>query len=92
MSGNGVGLRQKSIVVISGELPGGGEIVQNLALDHDTGVPEGNLIGQAFAYARQAGGLMIDAPGGSVYFYPLIHFTRVHFEVKRVVLQEVGLQ
>jgi len=92
VSGNGVGLRQRSLVVISGELPGGEKIVQNLALDHDTGVPEGNLIGQAFAYARQAGGLMVDVPGGSVYFYPLIHFARVHFEVKRVVIQDVGLQ
>jgi hypothetical protein len=90
MSSNGhsdVALRRRSVVVVSGKLPNGEEVFQELELGHDPGTPSSVLIGNAFAIIRQVGGLSTDsADKSSLDFYPLSKFDKVNFTVKNVQL------
>jgi len=88
---NGDNLRRRSTVKITGELKDSNIcVVHNLGLEHDAGAPDAALLGEAFKMLRSAGGLMADEPDGSIYFYPLTCFSRVHLEVQKVVIQSVA--
>jgi hypothetical protein len=90
--GNGTGLRRNTVVVVSGTLPSGEVIAQEVSLTHDPGAPSSALIGSAFNVIRQVGGLSLDSfDKESMYFYPLSKFDRVTFQVKKVQLAVTGL-
>jgi hypothetical protein len=79
---------QKSTVVISGKLPSGKIISQDLPIPHAPGVADFQLIDAAIKSVRSVGGLMGDGEeSGTVNFYPLLMFTGgINFKVNRVAL------
>ena len=78
---------QQSTVVISGKLPDGKVIVQELPIPHTAGVTDFQLIDAAIKAIRAAGGMMTDGENGTVNFYPLLTLTDgINFGVKRVSL------
>ena len=78
--------KQQSVVVITGTLLASGEkVTQELPLTHDSGAPDSALIAMAWQTFRQTGGILVDAEGGTMDFYPLSTI-KANFAVKRVLI------
>ncbi|MHB8501494.1 MAG: hypothetical protein ACYDHE_11190 [Candidatus Acidiferrales bacterium] len=80
---------QQSKVVMTGKLPTGEDVVQEIAMNHAPGTPDSALMAKALEMIRGAGGLMIEGDKGAINFYPLLGLKLINVAVKRVVL--VGL-
>ena len=78
--------KQQSVVVITATILSTGEkVVQELPLTHDSGAPDSALIAMAFQVFRQSGGILVDAEGGTMDFYPLSTI-KANFAVKKVLI------
>lgn len=78
--------KRRSTVIIEGTLPDGVVVKHEMPMYHSAGAQDGQLMVEALKILRTMGGMVMDGPAGTIDFYPLFMFKKIHFSVARVSL------
>jgi hypothetical protein len=76
-----------TIVKVSAKLADGQEIEQDFSINHPSGIPDGQIVSNAFQIFKQVGGFLKDIPGHGLEFYMASKVEApIKFEIKNVLL------